>query len=121
MASERTPLITTVRVGPPRRRYPHNAVRRFCTVALSSILLYFFLAFLVAALVFPRDHHHSHDGYWSWPGCDRRKVSYDQLKSILLDTPSSELAEEWSRYYTAGPHLAGKNYSQVTPQLRLLI
>jgi len=75
-------------------------------------LLYFFLAFLVAALVFPRDHHHSHDGYWSWPGCDRRKVSYDQLKSILLDTPSSELAEEWSRYYTAGPHLAGKNYSQ---------
>jgi len=34
------------------------------------------------------------------------------LRQILLDTPSSERAEEWSRYYTCGPHLAGKNLSQ---------
>ncbi len=31
----------------------------------------------------------------------------------MLATPKEEKAEEWSRYYTAGPHLAGKNYSQV--------
>ena len=29
-----------------------------------------------------------------------------------MDTPEAERAEEWSRYYTAGPHLAGKNLSQ---------
>lgn len=32
----------------------------------------------------------------------------------MLDTPKEEKAQEWSKYYTAGPHLAGKNYSQVT-------
>jgi N-acetylated-alpha-linked acidic dipeptidase len=30
----------------------------------------------------------------------------------LLDTPKEEKAQEWSKYYTSGPHLAGKNYSQ---------
>jgi N-acetylated-alpha-linked acidic dipeptidase len=29
-----------------------------------------------------------------------------------LNEPKAEKAQEWSRYYTAGPHLAGKNYSQ---------
>jgi len=29
-----------------------------------------------------------------------------------VETPSAERAREWSRYYTAGPHLAGKNLSQ---------
>jgi len=46
------------------------------------------------------------------PGCKSRNVTYEQLRQLLLDTPSSGKAEEWSRYYTAGPHLAGKNYSQ---------
>lgn len=32
----------------------------------------------------------------------------------MLKTPEEKKAEEWSRYYTSGPHLAGKNYSQVT-------
>ena len=30
----------------------------------------------------------------------------------MLETPKEEKAQEWSRYYTSGPHLAGKNYSQ---------
>lgn len=30
----------------------------------------------------------------------------------MLDTPKEEKAQEWSKYYTSGPHLAGKNYSQ---------
>lgn len=48
-----------------------------------------------------------------WPGSHERKLSYDELKQILLDTPTSEKCEEWQRYYTAGAHLAGQNYSQV--------
>lgn len=38
--------------------------------------------------------------------------SPDELKRILLTTPSNDSAAEWLRYYTAGPHLAGKNLSQ---------
>ncbi|ERS99244.1 hypothetical protein HMPREF1624_04442 [Sporothrix schenckii ATCC 58251] len=34
------------------------------------------------------------------------------LKDILLKTPSNDSVAEWLRYYTAGPHLAGQNYSQ---------
>ena len=31
---------------------------------------------------------------------------------MLLETPNPEKAREWQQYYTAGPHLAGKNLSQ---------
>lgn len=30
----------------------------------------------------------------------------------MLETPNEDKAREWSEYYTAGPHLAGKNLSQ---------
>ncbi|KKA30578.1 hypothetical protein TD95_001109 [Thielaviopsis punctulata] len=40
------------------------------------------------------------------------KVSHAELQNILLDTPSADKSREWSQYYTAGPHLAGKNLSQ---------
>jgi len=113
MPSERTPLITRAPVAERRPRYPHGVLRRFCTVALGSTLIWFFVALAVSSTFFPDSHsHHDPEDRWTWPGCGRRKVSYDQLKRILLDTPSSKHAEEWSRYYTAGPHLAGKNYSQ---------
>lgn len=117
MASEHTPLITTVRVRRQRHRYRHNVLRRFCTIALSSTLVWLFLSFLVTVIVFPRERvprRHNPDDSWSWPGCKQRNVTYDQLRQILLDTPSSAKAEEWSRYYTSGPHLAGKNYSQAS-------
>ncbi|KAL1853682.1 hypothetical protein VTK73DRAFT_8880 [Phialemonium thermophilum] len=117
MPHEHTPLLTTVRVGPPRRRYTHNVVRRFCTIALSSILIWSVLSFFVTVLFDPEARHppdHGHDHTpWSWPGCQGRKIDYEQLREILLETPSREKAEEWSRYYTAGAHLAGQNYSQV--------
>ncbi|KAL2261354.1 hypothetical protein VTK26DRAFT_4351 [Humicola hyalothermophila] len=113
MASERTPLLATVRVASPRPRPAHPVVRRFCTVALASILIWFFIAITVSLTLFPDGHSHQDPkGGWTWPGCGRRKVTHEQLKRILLDTPSSEKAEAWSRYYTSGPHLAGKNYSQ---------
>ncbi|CAK7230565.1 hypothetical protein SBRCBS47491_007627 [Sporothrix bragantina] len=38
--------------------------------------------------------------------------SNDELKKILLSTPSNDSAAEWLRYYTSGAHLAGQNYSQ---------
>ncbi|EPE02785.1 pa domain-containing protein [Ophiostoma piceae UAMH 11346] len=40
------------------------------------------------------------------------EFSNDELKRILLTTPSNDSAAEWLRYYTAGPHLAGQNLSQ---------
>ncbi|GAP85461.2 putative glutamate carboxypeptidase II [Rosellinia necatrix] len=107
MASERTPLITTVAVGTPRRRYPHQTVRRFCSIALGSSLVVLLLTFLVT-VVFAPHHHRSHP----WPGHGRNRLTYKELQSILLDTPSAEKASEWSRYYTSGAHLAGQNLSQ---------
>lgn len=113
MADERTPLITTVRTAPPRQRYSHNILRRFCTIALSCSLIALFTTFLFVFGFAGPLQHHGHDWEFSWPGHHDRKLSYDDLKKILLDTPSSEKAEQWQRYYTAGAHLAGQNYSQV--------
>jgi len=112
MPNERSPLIATVPVGRPRQRYPHNVLRRFCTIALSSTLIAFSFLFLTT-VVFGPGHVHRHDDRWSWPGHHGRKVTYEELKEILLDTPDSKKAEEWSKYYTSGPHLAGQNISQV--------
>ncbi len=113
MPSERTPLLARVPVANPRPRYPHNVLRRFCTLALASVLIWFFLALAISATIFPDGHsHHNPSGRWTWPGCRRRKVDYDQLQRILLDTPEAALARQWSSYYTAGAHLAGKNLSQ---------
>ncbi|ORY68618.1 uncharacterized protein BCR38DRAFT_135388 [Pseudomassariella vexata] len=101
-ANETTPLITTVTVGPPRRRYPHQTLRRLCTIALSSSLVALLLTFLVTVVFAPaRRHHHAES-----------RLTYEELQSLLLDTPSAEKASEWSKYYTSGPHLAGKNLSQ---------
>ena len=113
MPSEHTPLLARVPVANPRPRYPHAVLRRFCTLALASVLIWFFLALALSASLFPDGHsHHNPSGRWTWPGCRRRKVDYDQLQRILLDTPDSALARQWSSYYTAGAHLAGKNLSQ---------
>ncbi|KAK4128138.1 Zn-dependent exopeptidase [Parathielavia appendiculata] len=113
MPSERTPLFARVPVAERQPRYPHGVLRRFCTIALASILIWFFVAVAASLTFFPDTHsHHDPRGRWPWPGYGRRKVSYDQLQRLLLDTPSAEHAEEWSSYYTAGSHLAGKNYSQ---------
>lgn len=107
MPSERTPLITTVKVGEVPRRYPHQTVRRFCSVALGSSLVALLLVFLWTFSFDPVQHHpHHHHEHG-------RHVSFDELKAILLETPSGEKAGEWSKYYTSGPHLAGKNLSQV--------
>jgi len=109
MAShERTPLIATVRVASPRQRYQHSTVRRFFSVAFGSTVLFIIIFVLIPALFVPHGRHHpSHD-----PSRDASPVSYKQLQEILIKTPREEKAAEWSKYYTAGPHLAGKNFSQ---------
>ncbi len=39
-------------------------------------------------------------------------MKYEDLQDILLKTPNEDEVKRWSQYYTAGPHLAGKNLSQ---------
>jgi N-acetylated-alpha-linked acidic dipeptidase len=114
MASESTPLIQTVRVGPSRRRYSHGTCRRFCTIASVCVLIAGFAVFLLHAyLVWPNHYHHGHHSRHSESRANgETALSFKDLEAILLDTPSSELAEKWLQYYTSGPHLAGKNLSQ---------
>ena len=46
----------------------------------------------------------------TWP--ESVGISYDELKKLLQETPDPAKAREWSKYYTAGPHLCGRNLSQ---------
>ncbi|MCJ1309450.1 hypothetical protein MMC25_003110 [Agyrium rufum] len=112
MASdERTPLIQTIHVQPTRARYPHNTLRRFCTIVLGVLLVGAVIAILLPNTLdrglgpgSPRLPHEA------WP--ESQGLSFEELTDILLSTPKEEKAREWSEYYTAGPHLAGKNLSQ---------
>lgn len=107
--NEQTPLIATVHVAPPRQRYRHSTIRRFCTIALFSTLIAASIFFLLPLALFPSHRHHKHK---PTPDHPSSAVTFKELQNILLETPKEEKAQEWSRYYTAGPHLAGKNYSQ---------
>ncbi|OQE39136.1 hypothetical protein PENCOP_c007G06598 [Penicillium coprophilum] len=115
--SETTPLLE-VNVAPPRRRYPHHALRRACTISLAALLSVATILFFLPIAILPREH----GSIWSYlPGAhpiphdawpESYGLPYDQLQQILLNVPSAEKAREWSKYYTAGPHLGGKNLSQ---------
>ncbi|KAH8682513.1 hypothetical protein BX600DRAFT_375449 [Xylariales sp. PMI_506] len=102
MPSETTPLLATVTVGTVPRRYPHQTLRRFCTVALSSALFVVLAVFLYVTAFDPPEKYGHHG----------KHLPFEELQQILLDAPSAEKASEWSYYYTSGPHLAGKNLSQ---------
>jgi N-acetylated-alpha-linked acidic dipeptidase len=114
--NEQTPLLVVVNIPPRRQRYPHNRLRRCCSCFLGTalvivvILILFPLAFsihgpwssyLPGAKPFPHE---------AWPFS--QGVNYTELQNIVLTTPSEKKAKEWSKYYTSGPHLAGKNLSQ---------
>ena len=118
MTSERTPLIQVVRVGSARERYPHSTLRRFCTILLSTLLILGVIGFLAPFVILCRDHV-SVLSYmpWArpypsraWPQSDG--LTYKALQRILLETPEESKSREWSKYYTSGPNLAGKNLSQ---------
>lgn len=124
MANERTPLIQRVDVRPHRDRYPHHRLRFICTTILTSTVA---IGGVVAIILFSLGTFDKDDGSVptspifspssasqtippGWLG--KPALEYDELQSILLNTPDAEKAKEWSRYYTSGPHLAGKNLSQ---------
>ncbi|KAF1979021.1 N-acetylated-alpha-linked acidic dipeptidase-like protein [Bimuria novae-zelandiae CBS 107.79] len=123
MSDERTPLITVVQTRPHRDRYPHHRLRYVCTLFLSISLFTGLIAAVLILNFLPLGDDDSDttaglstsrylpgklpDG---WP--NNRGLDYDSLVAILKETPDSEKAREWSRYYTSGPHLAGKNLSQ---------
>ncbi|KFA51062.1 hypothetical protein S40293_08235 [Stachybotrys chartarum IBT 40293] len=114
MATESSPLLQTVPVGSPQRRYPHQTARRVATAACSCLLLVGFASFAISVFLI-RPHHVPHGGshgHYSLSHNRKGGLKHEELLDILLETPSSEKAEEWSRYYTAGPHLAGTNLSQ---------
>ena len=100
--TERTPLLV-VQLTPRRHRYPHHTLRRVCTFILGSLLIVAIILFLAPTSIWN----------YPFPYSYRDGLSYSELQAILQDTPSPEKLREWSNYYTAGPHLAGKNFSQV--------
>jgi N-acetylated-alpha-linked acidic dipeptidase len=115
--TERTPLFQSVRVAPQRRRYPHSAFRRFCSIALTSTLIVAVICFFLPFAILPRGHGSvtrylpwSQSVPKSWP--QSNGITFAELKDVLLNTPNEIMVRQWSEYYTAGPHLAGKNMSQ---------
>ncbi|KAG8533650.1 uncharacterized protein KY384_001391 [Bacidia gigantensis] len=111
--TEQTPLITTVIVTPPRPRYSHSYVRRFCTAALSLTLVVIIILFLVPGRWLPGNPSESewfpwrHSGVWP----TKYGLSYNGLQKIMLETPNRENIRASSKHYSSGPHLAGRNYS----------
>lgn len=122
MAShEQSPLLQVVRVAPPRQRYSHSTIRRFCTIALFSTLVALVVLFFLPLELLrgSHEHHGRLSDYFPWTSPYPHEVwpqsqglTYKDLQEVLLTTPKEEKAREWSHYYTAGPHLAGKNLSQ---------
>ncbi|KAI9784360.1 MAG: hypothetical protein M1816_000884 [Peltula sp. TS41687] len=111
-ASERTPLLHLVAVTRPRPRYPHTMLRRACTLFLSCNLIVVVILFLLPDVFGLPDapwlkRRHPEDGAPHGDG-----LNYEQLQTLLSSTPVEAKIEEWNRYYTSGPHLAGKNLSQ---------
>lgn len=123
MSDERTPLIAVVHTRPHRDRYPHHRLRYVCTLLLSSALLVGLIAAIIILTFFTLDADDSDTAAplsitrylpgklpEGWP--NNRGLDYESLVALLKETPDSQKAREWSEYYTAGPHLAGKNLSQ---------
>lgn len=119
-SNERTPLLQTVIVFPPRPRYTHSKVRRFCTIVLATTLIVVAILFLIPVQWLPGNRENGGDfpafrpwsspfPHKSWPLSEG--IPYKELQEVLLTTPKEEKAREWSQHYTGGPHLAGKNRS----------
>ncbi|KAI4615221.1 hypothetical protein J4E83_006947 [Alternaria metachromatica] len=123
MADESTPLIQRVDVRPHRDRYPHHRLRFVCTTLLSATIIAGGLAAVfLFAFAPPNQDEVAPASRFSASSLSTSQIpdgwahktalDFEGLKAALLETPSAEKAEEWSRYYTSGPHLAGKNLSQ---------
>jgi N-acetylated-alpha-linked acidic dipeptidase len=131
--NERTPLIAVVHYPPaprrPRPEYRHSCCRRICTTILALVLLLVITIFILFLFIIPdcedhhrRNRHRRNDIDLCIPkhplfrdnsnSVHTQAVGYEELLAVLAATPNETKAREWSEYYTAGPHLAGKNLSQ---------
>ncbi|CAH0014388.1 unnamed protein product [Clonostachys rhizophaga] len=98
---------------PRWKRSPRGTYRRFLTIGGACLLLTGVANLVSHSFSGLTGHHCNRDGRFSQSrGQNGQSLSYQELESIFLETPSSELAEKWLYYYTSGPHLAGKNLSQ---------
>lgn len=105
----------------------HEQLRRYCTIGLTVVpILTLAIIFLAITVTGSNDVFGEHGSesslqsslaasidalpHASWPLS--AGLNYKDLKKILQETPDAEKAREWSKYYTAGPHLCGKNLSQ---------
>ncbi|KAF2257790.1 Zn-dependent exopeptidase [Lojkania enalia] len=122
MADEHTPLLAVVQTRPARPRYPHHTLRSVCTALLALLLVCGVITVLIILNFVPLDND-GNEAAWSayLPGSTRKLppswpktagLDYVDLQKLLLTTPDAQQAREWSKYYTSGPHLAGKNLSQ---------
>lgn len=114
------PFLNAKEPQPPRNR--RHTLIRASRVVLGAFLALSLLQLLTPNGLSPQDGDYistrfssgtTNTGvlpHQSWP--HGNGLPYEQLQDILLNTPSAAHAREWSEYYTAGPHLAGKNLSQ---------
>ncbi|KAI9823249.1 MAG: hypothetical protein M1826_000192 [Phylliscum demangeonii] len=107
---EHTALIQKVSIGPARRRYSHQRVRWACSFVLAWSLAAVVLLFLLPDIFTSSRLPWTRRGLAG--GSPRSRLSHADLLEVVSSTPSEERLREWSRYYTSGPHLAGKNLSQ---------
>jgi len=93
-------------------------------VACSAALIVVLISFLLPNSWFDdhdrrHRHGHHHDLDEPWQPIGNHPIKFSEqglkkgaLKKILLETPDTDRIRDYSRYYTEGPHLAGKNKSQ---------
>jgi N-acetylated-alpha-linked acidic dipeptidase len=116
MADERTPLIAIVPTRPHRDRYSHHTLRYVCTIVLSAVLVIGIASAVLVLTVFTpdssKDTEHAITRAFQQSWTQSASFGYKDLQETILTTPDADKAREWSQYYTAGPHLAGKNLSQ---------
>jgi len=80
-----------------------------------QVLVFFAILSLLVLIpfhLFPTINLPFSKGILPYPSFPASEISIDELMKILHKTPKPQKAREWSKYYTSGPHLAGKNLSQ---------
>ncbi|KAK6539299.1 hypothetical protein TWF694_009532 [Orbilia ellipsospora] len=114
-----TPLLAVAPVQRHRRSHRTNTCARFCYIVAQVTIFY---AILYLLILFPlrlipqwhsplkwKDVHPPHDRY---PLPRNKNLGLENIYRILESTPDSNKAKQWSKYYSSGPHLAGKNHTQ---------
>ncbi|KAK6340203.1 hypothetical protein TWF730_001969 [Orbilia blumenaviensis] len=117
--SERSPLLAVVPTRSYGRRHRSTTCTRFCYIFFQVTIFYsiLYLLILLPLRILPdwssplkwRDIPPPHERY---PLPKNKDLGIEKLVKILQDTPDAAEAKQWSKYYSSGQHVAGKNYSQ---------